>query len=181
MRIIRPLRKEDTRSGFSCGEKAIDDFLSKRAWRQHSQHQGSRVRVLADSESHEVLGLYSLSVKHLERRRLDGVVPGAAPPHPLGVFYVGYFGVALAHQGKGLGRELMRDALHLCLNGAESFGVVGVFLDSLDTRSTDFYQRLGFECIPRSAETPSSGPQPMFISMATLLASRPPSPGPSPH
>jgi GNAT superfamily N-acetyltransferase len=173
MRIIRPLEKADTEQGFTCGVQQIDDFLAKRAWAQHRNHLGSRVRVLVDSGSGEVLGVYALSVKHIERARLDGVVPRPAPPHPLGVFYIGYFGVALGHQGRGLGRELKRDALMRCVAGAEDLGAVGVLLDSLDARSTRFYRALGFKRIPRSPRPAEAGSEPLFISMRTVLASLP--------
>jgi GNAT superfamily N-acetyltransferase len=174
MRIIRPLEKADTKPGFTCGVQAIDDFLAKRAWQQHSKHLGTRVWVLADAASHQVLGLYSLSVKHIERERLHGALPSPAPPRPLGVFYVGYFGVALAQQGQGLGKELMRDALRRCIAGAEVFGVVGVFLDSLDDRSTRFYASLGFHAISLPAGVSAGGTQPMFIPMRTLLTTQGP-------
>ena len=174
MRLIRPLQEADAKSGFTCGVSAIDEFLAKRAWGQHSRHEANRVWVLANEETHEVLGIYSLSVREIERVRLRGVVPGSAPPRPLGVFYIGYFAVALTHQGTRLGTALMRDALRRCIVGAEAFGVVGVFLDSLNPRSTNFYRRLGFEEILRSAQVPEDTPQPMFISMRTLVAARGP-------
>ncbi len=177
MFVIRPLEKADTDRGFTCGVKALDDFLARRAWAHHEKHRANRVYVLVDDESGAVLGFHTLSVRELERSRLDGVVPGSSPPHPLGVFYLGFFAVASAHQGKGLGRRLMGDALRRCAAGAESFGSVGVYLDSLDARSTAFYRSLGFVEIPRAANAPEVGPQPMFLPMSVLLAARRGAPG----
>lgn len=170
--IIRPLDKADTKGGFSCGVPTLDGFFAKRAWAQHSKSRANRVYVLVDEASGEVLGFYTLCAKEIDRARLDGVVPRSAPPHPLGVFYIGYFAVAEAHQAHGLGRRLMGDALRRCLEGADTFGAVGIFLDSLDDASTAFYRRLGFVDVPRAADAPADSPQPMILPMQVLFATR---------
>lgn len=171
--IIRHLERADTEGGFRCGVPALDTFFSRRAWTQHHRDDASRVNVLVDDTNGEVLGFYTLAAKEVERSRLAGVVSRSAPPHPLGVFYIGYFAVAEAHQGRGLGRRLMADALRRCAEAADTIASVGVFLDSLDDDSTAFYRRLGFVDIPRAAGASADDPQPMFLPMKTLRAARP--------
>jgi GNAT superfamily N-acetyltransferase len=170
--IVRNLEKGDTNRGFRCGVPILDDFFSRRAWTQHSKSRANRVFVLLEEGDDEVLGFYTLSAREIERSRLDDVVPRSAPPHPLGVFYIGYFAVAEKHQGKGLGRRLMGDALRRCIEAAGTIGAAGVFLDSLDEASTALYRRLGFVDIPRAAGAPVDAPQPMILPMQVLLASR---------
>ncbi len=172
MLVIRKLEKTDSKVDFSCGVPALDEFFARQSWAHHAKSRANRVYVIADDANDEVLGFYTLSAKEIERARLDGVVPKSAPPHPLGVFYIGYFAVAEARQGQGLGRRLMGDALRRCIEGADTFGAVGVFLDSLDDASTSFYRRLGFVDVPRAAGASVDGPQPMILPMPVLLASR---------
>jgi hypothetical protein len=58
----------------------------------------------------------------------------------------------------------MGDALQRALVAAEQVGSVGVFLDSLNSRSTAFYRTLGFvELLPFVADH-----QPMFMAMEML-------------
>lgn len=172
MLIIRNLEKGDTKCAFSCGVPTLDEFFSKRAWAQHSKSRANRVFVLFEEGGDGVLGFYALSAKEVERSRLDNVVPRSAPPHPLGVFYIGYFAVAEKHQGKGLGRRLMGDALRRCIEAADTIGATGVFLDSLNDASTDLYRRLGFVEVPPANGAPADGPQPMILPMRVLLAAR---------
>ncbi|MEX0892242.1 MAG: GNAT family N-acetyltransferase [Gemmatimonadota bacterium] len=171
--IIRHVEPSDTKGGFRCGVPALDTFFSKRAWTQHNKDDANRVYVLVDEASGEVLGFYTLCAKEVARSRLEGIVSRSAPPHPLGVFYIGYFAVAESHQGRGLGRRLMADALRRCVEAADTIAAVGVFLDSLDDDSTAFYHRLGFVDIPRAPGAPEGGPQPMFLPMTVIRAARP--------
>lgn len=175
--IIRPIQKADTKGGFCCGRPALDAFLQKRAW-AHEESHVSRVYVLVDNDElggagATVVGFYTLAAKEVARERLRGPLPGSLPKYPLPVFYIGYFAVSEAHQGQGLGRRLMGDALRRCAEGADTIGAVGVFLDSLDDQSTAFYRRLGFVDVPREPSAAGDCPQPMFLSMKDLLAARP--------
>lgn len=170
---IRPIRRTDGEGGFSCGEPALDTFLAKRAW-THEQNNVARVYVLDDETAPGiVLGFYTLAANTIERERVRASLPASLPKYPFPVFYVGHFAVTLQQQRRGLGRRLMGDALRRCLEGAAHVGAVGVYLDSLDDRSTAFYRRLGFAEIARAPGTPAGGPQPMFLPVRDLQAAKP--------
>ena len=175
--IIRPIQKSDTEGGFCCGRPALDQFFVRRAW-SHEQANVSRTYVLqndhtSDGEPGAILGFYTLAAKSIERERLRDPLPGGLPKYPLPVFYVGFFAVAEHHQGRGLGRRLMADALRRCAEGVQHVGAVGIFLDSLDDKSSAFYRSLGFLNIPREPSAGADSPQPMFLPMKALLAARP--------
>lgn len=178
MMVIRRMQKADTKGGFCCGRPALDDYFARRAW-SHDQANVARVYVLAAQSpsgkgAGEIVGFYTLASKELARERLRSSLPGQKPKYPLPVTYIGYLAVREDFQGRGLGRSLMKDALEQAVKAAEIVGSVGVFLDSLDNKSTAFYRRLGFVDIPRDANAPANGPQPMFLPMKTLLdAARP--------
>lgn len=174
--IIRPMQESDTEGGFCCGRPALDTFFAKRAW-SHEQTHVSRVYVAQQQDVSEgtpgaILGFYTLAAKVLERERVRAPLPGSFPRYPLPVFYIGYFAVSKDHQGRGLGRRLMGDALRRCTEGAQQIGAVGVFLDSLDDESTAFYHRLGFVDILRDPSAAPNSPQPMLLPMKTLIAAK---------
>lgn len=172
MLSIRNIERVDTKSGFACGVQVLDEFFAKRAWEQHSKNRANRVYVLVDEARDGVLGFYTLCAKEIVRSRLQDVVPKSAPPYPLGVFYIGYFAVAKAHQGQGFGSRLTADALRRCAEGAETFGVVGVVLDSLNEGSTAFYRRLGFVEFAGAGGALPDGPTSMILPIQDLLATR---------
>lgn len=175
--LIRPIQKSDAEGGFCCGISALDAFFAKRAW-SHEQSNVARVYVLQDDNSPSggpgaILGYYTLAANSIERERLRGSLPGSFPKYPLPAFYIGHFAVLASHQGRGLGRSLMADALRRCVEGAQQIGAVGVFLDSLDDKSTAFYRKAGFVDILRDPSAAPDSRQPMFLSMRVLLQAKP--------
>jgi GNAT superfamily N-acetyltransferase len=160
---VRPLRQTDVEGGFTCGVPALDSYLAKRAW-PNEQAGISRCYVLVtDAAPQHILGYYTLSTRSVEPELLASALHGRLPRFPLPVLYIGLFAVAQAEQGKGYGRVLMRDALARCAAAAEYVGATGVFLDSLDDKSTAFYSKLGFRPVGQQAS-----PRPMFLPMTTI-------------
>jgi GNAT superfamily N-acetyltransferase len=162
--IVRPLQREDAKVAFSCGERELDAYFAKRAW-PHVRDGIATAFVLEDPASPRVIaGFYTLSSKSVDAAVLASQLPKSAPRFPLPVTYIGCFAVATPYQGRGLGQLLMGDALQRALVAAEQVGSVGVFLDSLNSRSTAFYRTLGFvELLPFVADH-----QPMFMAMEML-------------
>ena len=162
--IIRPLQKDDVKVGFSCGEPDLDTYFAKRAW-PHLRDGIAAVFVLEDPATPgKIAGYYTLSAKSVGAGLLTAVLAKSLPTFPLPVTYIGCFAVAKEHQGLGYGVTLMGNALERCLVAAEQVGSVGVFLDSLNARSTTFYRKLGFTEIPPIV----ANHQQMFLPMATL-------------
>ncbi len=161
--IIRPLRQQDVKVGFSCGEPDLDTYFAKRAW-PHECEGIARIFVLDDETRSGVVGFYSLSNKSLDREVIAPVLKRSLPRFPLPVTYLGCFAVSTAHQRQGHGVTLMGDALHRCLLASQSIGSVGVFLHSLSPGSTAFYRTLGFIEVPPL----TTNHQPMFLAMDTL-------------
>lgn len=49
------------------------------------------------------------------------------------------------HKGRGLGKELLRDAMLRTLNAAEIAGLRAIVVDAKDKSAKAFYRRFGFE------------------------------------
>lgn len=162
--IIRPIQKDDAKAGFSCGEPGLDVYLAKRAW-AHACDGIATVYVLEDpSAPQHIVGFYTLSNKSVDAAVLAPILKKSLPKFPVPVTYIGCFAVSRDRQRQGHGLTLMGDALERCLTAANHVGSLGVFLDSLSPKSTDFYKQLGFiEILPLVASH-----QPMFLPMASL-------------
>jgi predicted N-acetyltransferase YhbS len=56
--------------------------------------------------------------------------------------------VDIRHQGKKIGRSLLRDAVWRTLQAAELAGIRAIFVQAKDDRARAFYERFGFEPSP---------------------------------
>jgi len=62
---------------------------------------------------------------------------------------LGQLGMSVAHQGKGVGAALLRDALRRSLFVALSIGAVAVITDPVNERAASFYLKHGFRSLPQ--------------------------------
>jgi predicted GNAT family N-acyltransferase len=58
---------------------------------------------------------------------------------------IGRLAVDKSRQGRGLGRDLLRDALRRTLAAADQIGIRAVLVDAVDDNVAAFYRRHGFE------------------------------------
>jgi GNAT superfamily N-acetyltransferase len=61
--------------------------------------------------------------------------------------------VTTTHQGAGLGRSLLLDALQRVLRASDQLAIRAVTVDALDERAASFYRRFGFEPSPLAPRT----------------------------
>ncbi|MCL2463782.1 MAG: GNAT family N-acetyltransferase [Micrococcales bacterium] len=131
--------------GFTCGVESLDDWLAQRA-RVNSAAGASRVFVVCDPVD-RVVAYYSLSTGSIVRRALPrGSRQGA--PEPVPVLLIGRFAVAGAHQGGGLGRSLLQDALLRCARLLDEVAFMFVLVHPVDERAEAFWRRSGFISAP---------------------------------
>jgi GNAT superfamily N-acetyltransferase len=91
----------------------------------------------------EVVGYYALA--------MGSVGHAGAPsrlrrgqPDPVPVLLLARLAIARTEQGRGLGADLLRDALLRALAGARHYGARAVVVDAVDERAEAFYQHHGF-------------------------------------
>ena len=156
------------RQSFSCGAARLDNFL-KRTARKHHSDDFTRVWVATDGRSPRILGWYALNAHALEVADLpDDVVRGAPRHGVVPAVYLSMIAVDRRHQGRGLGRILMADALHRVASAADQVGVRVVVLDVIEdggdeatARRLAFYGAIGFQPLP-------DRPLRMFIGIETI-------------
>lgn len=69
-------------------------------------------------------------------------------PEPIPVMVLGRLAVDRAHQGRGLGSALLKDALLRTLNAALIAGIRAVLLHSISDEAKRFYEKAGFSSSP---------------------------------
>ncbi len=167
--VIEPLDpgRHDRRS-FSCGTIRLDNFL-KRTARKHHADDFTRVWVATDGRRPRILGWYALNAHSLEVSDLPVDLARRAPRHGvIPAVYLLMIAVDHRHQGRGIGRVLMADALKRVACAADQVGIRVVVLDVIEDGGDEstasrlaFYGAIGFQPLP-------ARPLRMFIGVETI-------------
>jgi len=104
--------------------------------------------AVRDAEPARVLGYYSLAVGAIDKANLPPSAARRFPNFPLPIARLARLAVDRSQQGKGLGEDLLLDALGRCLRVAEDVGIVAVLIDAKHERAKAFYTRYEFESLP---------------------------------
>jgi GNAT superfamily N-acetyltransferase len=145
---IEPLRREHDRTHFACGEPALDEYLARFA-RQNQESGVARTFVAVDeADPPRVLGYYSLAVGAIDKANLPSQAARRFPNFPLPIARLARLAVDRDQQGKGLGEDLLLDALSRCLRVAEEVGIVAVLINAKHERAKAFYTRYEFDVLP---------------------------------
>lgn len=126
---------------FDSGEPSLDQWLREQAL---ASARTASTYVITDQLG-IVVGYYCLSSGALLRRQL----PGSARerhglPNPIPVILLGRLAVDLRWQGRGLGADLLQDALIRAMDTSSRVAAYGLLVHALGDSSVAFYQRWGF-------------------------------------
>lgn len=158
---LERLRREHPRRGFSSGEPMVDDWLVTKAL-QHQEKHLSTTRVLLDPAG-EIAGFFTLATGLVDFADLPAEIVRRLPKRALPVAVLAWLGVSSSHQGQGLGKQLLAQALRDCHEASQIFAFVAVVIDCLNDAAKAFYARWDL------AELPGH-PYRLFLSAARLDA-----------
>lgn len=147
---IETLSPHHNRSGFSCGDSALDEYLRRFA-NQHAKTGVSRTYVA--SEGSTILGFYSLAMSAISKDQLPLKYQSRLPNFSLPVARLARLAVDQRYQGRGLGELLLADALCRCLRLSEEIGMIGIIVDAKNKHARAYYERYEFEHFPDSPLT----------------------------
>lgn len=162
MQIV-PLDDKHDRSGFDCGNAALNSFLKTMA-RQASSKDLSRTFVLIDEkEPATILGFFSLASCQVDILDVPmGKQKKYPPQHGLPAVRLARLAISVKVQGSGLGAALLAEVVHRTALVAESVGIIGLFVDAKDNTARRFYEKFGF------VVTNHSKPLQLFLPTASL-------------
>ncbi len=142
----RPLLESDDRSRFDCGRESINAWFRLRGWANHTAGV-SRVTVICDLDSGEVVGFICLSAAQIERAFLPKPHQ-RNKPDPVPATLLGQLAVRADRQGEGHARSLLLFALKTAMRAARQIGSFGVITHPIDDGVRAFYRRWGFVDLP---------------------------------
>ena len=129
---------------FSNGRHwSLDHWLKERALA--SEGLSARTYVVSDpGRPRKVIGYYAMSAA-MERR---AVLPSAklrrAMPDEIPLLLIGRLAVDAAFHGRGIGKDLLADALRRCVAASEIVGVRAILVHAIDAEAARFYGQYGF-------------------------------------
>jgi GNAT superfamily N-acetyltransferase len=154
-----PLTIEHDLSGFDCGETALNDWLRHRALKNESRF--SRTYVVCEDK--RVVAYFCISAGAVERAAAPGKVRrNALDTIPVSV--IGRLAVSRDHAGRGLGADLLADALRRIAVASQSIGMGAVMVQTKDDAAKRFYMKCAeFIEYPEDSRT-------LFLPIETVVA-----------
>lgn len=154
-----PLTPDHDLSAFDCGEPALNDWLRHRALKNESRF--SRTYVVC--EGSRVVAYFCISAGSVEREAVPGKMRRNAPDR-IPVSVIGRLAVSLDHAGKGLGADMLSDALRRIAYASRIIGVGAVMVHAKDDAARRFYLRCAeFIEYPQDSRT-------LFLPIETVVA-----------
>ncbi|MBA5776462.1 GNAT family N-acetyltransferase [Stappia sp. F7233] len=154
-----PLTSEHDHSGFDCGEPALNEWLRHRALKNESRF--SRTYVVC--EENRVAAYFCISAGAVERASAPGKIRRNAPD-AIPVSVIGRLAVDRSHSGKGLGADILSDALRRIAIASQSIGIGALLVHAKDDAAKRFYlQCAEFMEYPEDSRT-------LFLPIETVVA-----------
>jgi GNAT superfamily N-acetyltransferase len=129
-----PLAADHDLSAFDCGVPALNDWLTQRALKNESRF--ARTYVVRDGN--RVVAYFCISAGAVERSAAPGKLRRNAPDS-IPVSVIGRLAVSRSHAGRGLGADLLADALRRIAVASQSIGIGAVLVHAKDDQAKAFY------------------------------------------
>jgi GNAT superfamily N-acetyltransferase len=160
----RPIDRGDEVADFNCGKPPLDDFIKQRALK--NEGKASRTYVVASQSGEDagkVVAYYTLAAGAMSR---DDAPKWAKSnmPNPLPIIVLGRLAVDSRHQGQGLGKHLLREAMQRTLDAARHVGARALVVHAVDDEAISFYVPFGFQSFPAESRT-------LFLPIETIANS----------
>jgi len=143
--VIDKLERGHDVSAFDCGNPALNVWLQRYAW---TNQQVDSARTYVALEGDRVAGYYALTTGSVHKHESPRRIAKGLANHPIGIVLLARLAVNRAHQGRGLGKALLFDALTRIKEAADIVAVRAVMVHAIDEAARRFYQHFEFEPSP---------------------------------
>lgn len=142
---VRKLSVPDSVDAFDCGQPALNQFLQRYAL---VNRQANSAQTYVCCLNGIVAGFYSLAVGSVDPESASPRVMKGLARHPVPVMILARLAVDHAHQRKGLGQALLRDALLRTVQAADIAGIRALLVHAKDEAARQWYESWEFEPSP---------------------------------
>jgi GNAT superfamily N-acetyltransferase len=154
-----PLTADHDLSDFDCGEPALNDWLKQRALKNECRF--SRTYVVCDGN--RAVAYFCISAGAVERASAPGKLRRNAPD-TIPISVIGRLAVSRDYAGRGLGADLLSDALRRIAAASQSIGIGAVLVHAKDDAAKGFYMACA-EFIEYPADSRT-----LFLPIETVIA-----------
>lgn len=156
----QPLHDAHRLETFRCTEPELETWLRQRA-RRNQQEGASRCFISCEGDT--VAGYYALAAGSVLHAQASGNIRRNMP-NPIPVVVLGRLAVHTDYQGRGLGADLLKDAVLRSLRLSREMGIRALLCHALSEQARQFYLHHGFIESPDDAMT-------LMLNLAKLASS----------
>lgn len=142
---VGKLGAADAVDAFDCGHPALNQFLQRYAL---VNQKANSAQTYVCCINGEVVGFYSLTVGSVDPVSAPSRVMKGLARHPVPVMVLARLAVDQAHQRKGLGQALLKDALLRTAQAADIAGVRALVVHAKNEAARQWYESWEFEPSP---------------------------------
>lgn len=160
MGIVLLDTKIHIRTSFQCEENSLELYLKNQSGQD--MRKGLAACFVQVNDQMNVLGYYTLANHSIPREAVPQKYAKKVPHHyDIPVTLLGRLARDISKRGKGMGEELLVDALlRSYLIAQKSIASMAIVTDPINNRAVDFYGRYGFIQLPESER--------MFLPMQVI-------------
>jgi ribosomal protein S18 acetylase RimI-like enzyme len=157
---IEPLGAGHDRAAFSCGIRALDNYLHNQA--RQDLRKRAAVPFVLTNDGKTVAGYYTLSQFAVELDAVPEEIAKKLPMYPMvSATLLGRLAVSSDYRGQRLGEMLLMDALKRGLDSSRQVASAAVIVDAKDDAAIRFYKKYGFLDLPNIERR-------LFLPMGTI-------------
>jgi GNAT superfamily N-acetyltransferase len=154
-----PLRADHDLTGFDCGEPSLNDWISRRALK--NENRFSRTYVVCDDN--RVVAYFCISAGSIDRAAAPVKLRRNAPD-TIPVSVIGRLAVTREYADRGLGADILADALRRIAVASRSIGIAAVLVRAKNENAKRFYLACAkFFEYPNDSRT-------LFLPIDTVIA-----------
>jgi GNAT superfamily N-acetyltransferase len=145
LRPVEPLdSKRHDASSFDSGQPTLDRWLA--AFAGQSQRKDVARTFVVTDKARSVVGYYTLVAGEIEHEKASAKAKAGVSRHfPIPICLIARLAVDRTWQRKGLGTDLLRDAMRRALVASDELGLRAIAVDAIDETAAAFYVHHGFE------------------------------------
>lgn len=153
-----PLSLGHDLSQFDCGIEALNTYLQRYA-RQNQEKEAARTYVAV--EAGRVIGYYTLVFAGVSWSEAPADLRKGLGKYPVPALLIARLAVDKSASGRGVGTDLLQDALLRAIAASEIAGLRAVIVDAKNYEARQFYLKRGLRSFP-------DNPMRLFLTMVEL-------------